>query len=82
MHRRLQPNQPHQPKKPNQPRQHALDEVLSARSEEVAARDSLQAALEIDPPDPAKIKEAQRNLVRAERARMATEALLEKIDAI
>ena len=63
-------------------RQHALDEVLSARSEEVAARDSLQAALEIDPPDPAKIKEAQRTLVRAERARMATEALLEKIDAI
>ncbi len=63
-------------------RQHALDEVLSARSAEVAARDRLEAALEIDPPDPAKIKEAQRTLVRAERGRMASEALLEKIDAI
>jgi len=63
-------------------RQHALDEMLSARSEEVAARGRLEAALEIDPPDPAKIKEAQRSLVRAERGRMASEALLEKIDAI
>ncbi len=63
-------------------RQHALDEVLSARAEEVAARGRLEAALEIDPPDPAKIKEAQRNLVRAERGRMANEALLEKIDVI
>jgi hypothetical protein len=63
-------------------RQHALDDALSARAKEVSARRGLDAALEIDPPDPAKIKEAQRALVRAERARMASEALLEKIDAV
>jgi hypothetical protein len=63
-------------------RQHALDDALTARAQEVSARRALDAALEIDPPDPAKIKEAQRTLLRAERARMASEALLEKIDSV